>query len=65
MRTAAFSGNHPESLLPGRLMPYMLGVSTRQIRYPVIELILMKIDNFPFNACHKTTTNRPVPKWVQ
>lgn len=43
-------------------MPHMLGMAAFQVRHPVIEIILMKADNCPFNCHDKTTTNGPALK---
>ena len=42
--------NNPGPILPGWLMPYMLGVTADQIGHPVADFVLVKTDNFALHV---------------
>ena len=56
-------GRYPRTLLPGRLMAHVLGVSALKIGHPVGVLVLMEANDFLFhsmaNMHHPGRANSP------
>jgi hypothetical protein len=54
-RFAAFGSDNPGTVLPGRIVPDVLGMTTFEVGDPVVVLILVKSDDAALNR-------RPVRK---